>query len=341
MEPPEGSGTMASRLQKRLNELFEKFKNTPYAMVAAMGIASLLFFAVTVYAGTNCLAPLLPPLVLLGLLWYFGIKSAKKLVILGLIACLVFTGLWVYAVAGLYERAEGATASSENGKTLTNGTLEPLKGNAQTTYHFNITVRYTASGPVAEDSVKVIVIPVSLSAKPQHNYTMIRTSATTVNISGVNTTFADYTYSTVIPDPINQYYFLAEVNNTWVLGADYASGVAVRLVGPVSSDIGAVASTLVGFALIQIYGSTFLIYVLLVGMIWWTRRARRMREEQIKKWQAEQAKEEAKAPEKGKAKTPSLKAAMGAEDETFVCSECGADVPADATVCPKCGEKFE
>jgi ribosomal protein L40E len=33
---------------------------------------------------------------------------------------------------------------------------------------------------------------------------------------------------------------------------------------------------------------------------------------------------------------------MGLEkEEGFVCSECGADVPADAKKCPKCGEKFD
>jgi ribosomal protein L40E len=33
---------------------------------------------------------------------------------------------------------------------------------------------------------------------------------------------------------------------------------------------------------------------------------------------------------------------MGLEkEEGFVCSECGADVPAEAKACPKCGEKFD
>ena len=27
--------------------------------------------------------------------------------------------------------------------------------------------------------------------------------------------------------------------------------------------------------------------------------------------------------------------------ETFECSECGAEVPANATRCPKCGAKFD
>jgi len=27
--------------------------------------------------------------------------------------------------------------------------------------------------------------------------------------------------------------------------------------------------------------------------------------------------------------------------EKFVCSACGAEVPADATECPQCGDKFD
>ena len=65
-----------------------------------------------------------------------------------------------------------------------------------------------------------------------------------------------------------------------------------------------------------------------------------MREQQLSKWETE--KEKKKAEEGKEAKVPSLAKAMGLEkEETFVCSECGADVPADATVCPKCGEKFD
>ncbi len=29
------------------------------------------------------------------------------------------------------------------------------------------------------------------------------------------------------------------------------------------------------------------------------------------------------------------------KDDYFQCSECGAEVPGDSTVCPKCGAKFD
>jgi rubrerythrin len=66
-----------------------------------------------------------------------------------------------------------------------------------------------------------------------------------------------------------------------------------------------------------------------------------MRTEAYEKAVAEREKER-EGVGKDETKVPSLSKAMGLEtDEGFVCSECGADVPAEAKVCPKCGEKFD
>jgi ribosomal protein L40E len=56
----------------------------------------------------------------------------------------------------------------------------------------------------------------------------------------------------------------------------------------------------------------------------------------------ERSKEKDGIPET-RAKVPSLAEAMGkgTSGEGFVCSECGADVPAEAKRCPKCGERFD
>jgi rubrerythrin len=77
-------------------------------------------------------------------------------------------------------------------------------------------------------------------------------------------------------------------------------------------------------------------------MVWWMRRARRLREDSVKRFEEKRREVEAKVP-KDDTKVPSLQRAMGLEPEpsTFVCSDCGADVPAEARKCPVCGEKFE
>ena len=137
------------------------------------------------------------------------------------------------------------------------------------------------------------------------------------------------------------YVFWANVSGTWYIAADYSTGQAMWLLGPMSKDTNAILGLILPISLFQTFASVFPLYALIVVMIWWTRRTRKMRKDQMEKWEAERAKEEAKKP-KEDAKVSLQRKAMGLDDEgSFVCSECGADVPAAATVCPKCGEKFE
>jgi len=131
------------------------------------------------------------------------------------------------------------------------------------------------------------------------------------------------------------------VNGTWISAGEVDKlDKLFYIQGPIFKDSFALAAPVVVSALQIDFFYVFGPYAIILGMIWWTRRARRMREKQIEKWQSEQAKLDKGKP-KQVSKVPSLDAAMGKTEEGFVCSECGADVPADATVCPKCGEKFE
>lgn len=339
----ESPGTPAGRLQELIKNQFEKFKKLPYEIPAAVAIAlaALVYFLVATYASTNCFAPLLTPLVLLGLLWYFDTKSVKKLFIIGVVAGFVFAGAGMYARLSMDNHTLGFVATSEDNLALTNGTMEPLRGDAQTIHYYNITVRNASGIPVIENEVRVLIISIGFPNSALENRSLAKVSEERVNESGKIFWVAHYSYSTTTPHPYNYYFFNVKVNDTWILGADYSTGSARLLSGPLFQDSPTVVGALVLPSIFQVFISTFPVYAILVLMIWWTRRARRMREDQIKKYQEEREKEEAEAPAKGKAKTPSLQKAMGLEEETFVCSECGADVPADATVCPKCGEKFD
>ena len=156
-----------------------------------------------------------------------------------------------------------------------------------------------------------------------------------------NDTVAQYYFATTVSDPVNQFVFWANVSGTWYLAADYSEGTEAGLLGPIYSDTWEIAKPMLYYSSIQAYLQFFTIYALLVGMIWWTRRARKMREKSLEKWEQKRKETEAQTP-KDETKVPSLAKAMGLESEdTFVCSECGADVPSDATKCPMCGEKFE
>jgi hypothetical protein len=148
-----------------------------------------------------------------------------------------------------------------------------------------------------------------------------------------------------VDKPVNIFVFGAKINGEWEFAFNQnpqrGSPVPVSYVeGPVYKDSGAVSMQLFALSLYASFVIVFPIYALLLLMVWWTRRARRMRVEAFEKAVAEREKETKDVP-KGETKV-SLSKAMGSDSGgSFVCSECGADVPADAKVCPKCGEKFD
>ena len=316
-------------LIKMGKDLFARFKKAPALTIpAGAAIVGTAFYLLLTYMMDSCLATIIPPFLMLAVFWLFGIKKARMLVIAGVVTCTVLMLVEAFFFVGVYTGVEPGTAfSDDDGMLLTDGTVSPLRGDDQTVFNYTITVHVNESTPISNISVVIIGLD------SWSNESMLPGPR--------NDTLAQFYYSTTIANPINQYVFWANVNGTWYLAADYIDGVEAGVIGPVHSSTWEIAKPMLYYSAIQAYVQFFLIYVLLVGMIWWTRRARRMRETQLEKWQAKQVEAAAQTP-KDEAKVPSLSKAMGLEtDDSFVCSECGADVPADAKECPKCGEKFE
>ena len=339
MEPPkiEPPGV---RLQKYFKEQLKKFGKTPFVIPFAIGISAAVYYLVVLYGSTFCLSGLLTPLVLLGICWYFGIKSAKKLLVIGVLASLVFTGVYAASFTDHYQHIQYKVGTSDDkNATLTEGTLQPLYGDKTTVYEFSVTVHVKDNATTVKD-VAVLIQKVHFPSSTGENFTMTERSRQVLN----NTTGeanVHYVYNTTLSTPVNMYVFWANVNGTWYIAADYSTSQAMWLLGPMSKDTNAILGLILPISLFQTFASVFPLYALIVVMIWWTRRTRKMRKDQMEKWEEKRAEEEAKKP-KQDAKVSLQRKAMGLEDGgTFVCSECGADVPADATVCPKCGEKFE
>lgn len=333
--------TPAQRLQKYISEQFKKFAKTPFIIPSIIGASTLVYYLVIIYGSTFCLSGLITPIVLLGLCWYSGIKGVKKLVLIGVVASLVFSVVYAAALTDNYQHIDYKVGASNDGNiTLRNGTLQPLYGDQNTVHVFSVTVHVMNSTATVTD-VAVLIQTVKFPSSHSENFTMTNVSRTVTNLTTGEANIV-YVYNTTLSSPVNTYVFWANVSGTWYLAAEYSTGQAMWLPGPMFKDSGAIVLTILPISLFQVFASTFPLYAMIVLMIWWTRRARKMREKQLEKWEEERAKEEARKP-KEEAKVKSLqRQAMGLEDEgTFVCSECGADVPADATVCPKCGEKFD
>jgi len=350
---PHEMETPAQRLQKYVKGLFDKFVKTPYAIPAGIAIAAVVYALVLLYAGTFCLGGLITPLVLLGIMWQFGVMGVKKLLIIGVVSCLVFTGVTVWYSMDYYQHIDQRYATStetvvSNGQTvplMVNGTVDPLFGTSSTVYNFTVSFNLPDNGTSTIKEVNVAIESVAFPSV-SNNYTMLQASS-------ANNKTALYYYSNTVSNPVNRFVFYAnvsdswklspswKVNYSWIVATDHKAGVEYILFGPVYKDSFAVLLPLIPLGLLQVVTSFFPIYALLLVMIWWTRRARRMRVEAYERATSEKEKETKNVP-KEEAKVPSLAKAMGLEkEEGFVCSECGADVPAEAKACPKCGEKFD
>ena len=334
--------TPAQKLELMLRAWIKEFGKTPYVYPVSIAIAAAVYYLTLVYAANVCLINLLTPLVLLGLLWVFGVKSVKKLAIVGLVATLVFAGVWLAAYTQFYNDSEPGVAASEDGVTLSGGTVDPFRGSDSQTYRYELTVHLkNESGSIVYfKNVTVAIQSVDFPGVSYVNKTMTLLENDTANLT------QKYIYETTLNTDINAYAFWAEYpNGTTEIGGVWDLGGVALVQGPFPTDVWPIVAALVPFSVIQTIMNVLVAYILVIGMIWWTRRARRMREAQIERWRKEEEEKEASKPKSTQAKVPSLAKAMGTDKgeqgETFVCSECGADVPAEATVCPKCGEKFD
>jgi ribosomal protein L40E len=319
--------TPAQDFQKWLKEAYAKFLKTPWTIPVAVGLSALVFYLMLLYMITTCLVTLIPPFFLWGILYVFKVKDIKKLIVVGAIGCflmmLVAIGFFVVQL----QTFDLTEATSSNG-VLEDGRIDPRLGDSSTLYNFTLTVNLDRNDTLVSD-VRAVVSGLD----HEINQTM--------NLLNRNETVASYYYLTTISDPINYYRFIATVNGTTLIAQDHLEGGDAWMIGPIASNWVDVAMPLFYITGIWLFAQFFFMYFLMVGMVWWTRRAKKSREEQLHKWSEAKEKAHAESP-KDESKVPSLAKAMGLDKEdTFVCSECGADVPADATKCPKCGEKFD
>ena len=327
-------------LKKFINDLFEKFKKTPYVMPATAGLIGGIFFLMLLFLIDTCLISLLPPFIMLGMFWGMGIKRGRKLLLGGVMACVVMLVIEAAFFVDMASDYEPAVAHSDDvPRTLRDGVVSPAKGDAQTPFNFTIDV-YADN----VDDIQIVVLRYKGIESSWKNTSMTPVPGM-FNLTVNNETYSQYQYVTTLSDSVNQFCFAAQINGTWIEAWNYSGISETTVFGPVYEDDFEILKPMLYLSAMQVFLQYFLIYALLVGMIWWTRRARRMREKQLEKWAQKQKEAEASAP-KDEAKVPSLARAMGlekdaGEEDTFVCSECGADVPADATKCPSCGEKFD
>lgn len=328
----EQTKTPVAKAREFLKGYYLKFMKTPLPIPTAVALTVALYFIYVVYGtSTCCLMGLIAPATLLMLLWTFEVKDIKRLLIVGFITALVCATVQMSYLTYGYMNLEPMEAESED-LVMTDGYVTPMHGDVDLVYNYTVSIHAANLSLIQDVNLSVVGYKGNMfDAANEMNLTMGL-------VSWDNTSqIAVYGRDVVISEAVNFFIFWANVDGNWT----YASSI-----GPISDSVAEVIAPWAMFSFELVLIQFFPMYAIMVFMIWWTKRARKMREAQVQKWEAESRKkiEEQKAKEKKQdTKVPSLAKAMGLEPEgdTFVCSECGTDVPSDATVCPKCGEKFE
>jgi len=315
------------KLKKPLIEGFVNFKKTPWTIPVAIGLTAGLFYLLLVFLLGTCLVTLLPPFFLLGVLWFFNVKTPKKLLVAGLIGVALMMAVEIVFFVHMYQTIEPVKAYSDD-LVLTNGTVDPVRGDASTVFNYTLQINHLSNtSTIGNVTVRI--------------YGLSGDRNETMSLFSRDNDTAIYYYRTTIPDPINLYLFWANVDSNWYSASDHEGTADTLVIGPIYADAFAIAKPLLNYGLV-LFLQFYFMFGLMVGMIWWTRRSRKYREQQLQRWEKSRKEKGAAGSPKEETKVPSLARAMGKTDEdTFVCSECGADVPAEATECPKCGEKFE
>ena len=336
MADSEPSGAPADWLIKLLKEQYAKFKKTNYTVPVAIGLTALLQFLMLTYMLGSCWLGLLPPLILFGLFWNFDIKRVRKLLLYGVIGTIIIVIVTTMALVSMFQSIEPTEASNSSDTDLVSmydGIVTPMSGDASTIF------TYTVTAKLANETFNLTEMNVIIdwhTGDTNESMVLVNSDTTSGELF--------YAYSTTLSSPANRFIFLANVSGTWVMATDHTEdGLEIFADGPISSDPWELGGWVIWYiSLPQAYMQFLPIYAIICGMIWWTRRVRRMREKAIQEWEEKRKKMEAKAPETD-SRVPSLSRAMGLEEEpdTFVCSECGADVRSDAKTCPSCGEKFD
>jgi ribosomal protein L40E len=283
-------------------------RNQKWSVPVGMAITALLSLLLLLYtASWLCFAPILIALVMYFLPVFFGLKDKKKLAVFGIILLLVLSIAYgMFQASALQSMSAPNMNSSDN--VLTNGTVTPIITNPGTALNFTVQL----NGGNASSMVNVYMIQWPLGG------TLLNYSMTNMGlIPGAGNSYLYQLTSTNLTPGIYEFAYWTTATNKQVYSA--ASW------GPVYADSGTVLTTSLYGGFLQVFIFTFIapLFFVFLAMMWWMDRSRVKMEEKMKK------------------NPPMAPKAKPGEKEKFICSECGADVPAEASECPQCGEKFD
>ncbi len=296
--------------------LWSKFRKTFYFRVFILVLVSLLA-VLLLQSPILCFSLVLIPVTMLLIPHWFGERSVKNHAINGLIifvlATLLYASLLTPALLSLPQQAQGETndpLGNPARATLSNGTVTPFQGAADTSFNFTVTLKSSdvnASQFVVRtkvlnvDGITVTGQMVDMTAMP----------------GGTLATGKVFYGNSTLPPQVHLFNF--EVFPNVTAGSNAVLVGTPGSYGPFNVGFGPHFLFELYRGLIQMAFLVFGFFLILL-IYWWTRKAREIRGVQRERT------------EKGK------RAEGGGE---FTCTNCGADVAETDTKCPSCGAVFE
>lgn len=276
-----------------------------YIVVTAFLVANLFTFGAAA-ASTVCLVFLLIAAIVFLVPYYFGERSIRRFLVNALVMFVLAT-LMVAALEAqsVLAQAPAPVGGGDGGFAFSEGLVTPYRGAGGEVYTFTVNVTSGSNADPASFSVSANVTRVeglAISSVPP------------IQLGPANATDTDtsdgkaYTGSLPLPESIYFYYFSVRDLTTGNVTLSEAR------VGPINTGFAAFFTFSLYFVIFPMIFPVVL-FLLILMLYWWTRTARQRR--------------------------TGTRVSSEGGPTGFTCTNCGADVPEEASTCPSCGATFE
>lgn len=305
--------------------LLERIRKSRFKFALIILISCLVFAP---FASVDiCLSGAILSVALIALFWFLKEDNIWHQLGIGVVAfCLAALILSAIFFGYLTTEPEGYLQSidSVDNPKLSNGHVTPFSGDESTVFNYTISVRANSNSSVISPHV-IIVEDIFFTYGTERNETMHLDSIT--NVSDTVWTF-NYSYRTHLTNMINSYMFNVSVDGNWYQAGIPTEGGIQFGYGPITSDTMAIFGSLAQALTMLLFAYSFMPFLILVLFYRFSTKSKAARTKMLEEYKRLKAEKAGAQPAKAK-------------EETFVCSECGAEVQASAKFCPNCGEPFE
>jgi len=307
----------------------------PFVMLASNSLfLPMIYFQI-------CLGLLILPLSIVFFLWLMRIENIWRQLAIGAVTFCIAAAFAGAAYYPIFDSLEQRYGESPNG-VLFDGSVTPFRGDDNTLFNYSISIDTTIINITETESdieVKVYIIENYPVLWQYDNITMADHFETVVDNETISIT---YYYETNIDGTINGFEFFATIDGMVYRAQAIINGDTILIQGPIHENGFILFGYLTLVFFFQIISNGVFGFIILLLIMRFMRRSREAKNKMMKNYQHVQREKEAEAKKTREfsRKLPGVAVGEGSED-VFVCSECGADVPASAKFCPNCGEPFE